>query len=454
MMSGPNWLKGRGWKPLPLFLLLLCFLPLLSCIKKDGLDAIKESGYITLLTRNNPHCYYIYRNKPMGFEFDLAKAFSEYLGVELRWTTTTLEGFIEGLRTNKGHFVAAGMSISPSQADLIDVSNGYLAVSQQVIVHLNNYQIRKIEDLQGRTIHVRRGTSYESTLNELSEKGIGFQIKLYDETPTEELIRMVAEKEIEVTVAYSNVALLNRRYYPDVKIAFPLGEARELRWAVNKGHKPLLNTINAFFEKIKEDGTFLKIYEKYYANVEDFDYVDLKKYHIRLESRLPKYRPLIQETAKRHGFDWRLIAAMVYQESHFDPAAVSFTGVAGIMQLTQDTAGEVGIENRRDPEQSIVGGVRYLKKIYDQFDDAKNPDRLFIALASYNVGRGHILDAQEIAKQQGLEPNSWSALEQVLPLLSYRKYYKKTKNGYCRGREPVRYVNNIRTYYDILRRKA
>jgi membrane-bound lytic murein transglycosylase F len=301
---------------------------------------------------------------------------------------------------------------------------------------------------------VRRGTSYEARLKALKEKGLDIEIVLHDDVPTEELIRMVAEKEIELTVADSNVAFLNRRYYPEIRIAFPLGKEESLGWAVKKGERTLLDKVNEFFRKIKADGTFQKLYNKYYANVEIFDYVDLKKYHERLDERLPKYKAMIQKAARKNNFDWRLIAAMVYQESHFDPKATSCTGVEGIMQLTQDTAEHMGIDDHRDPEQSIMGGVKYLRKLYKGFQEAKNPDRTYIALASYNVGRGHILDAQKIASEKGLDPNSWSSLEQVLPLLRYRKYYKNTQHGYCRGTEPVRFVNRIRTYYDILRREA
>ena len=167
-----------------------------------------------------------------------------------------------------------------------------------------------------------------------------------------------------------------------------------------------------------------------------------------------EYKEIIKRAAKKYGFDWRLIASMIYQESHFDPKARSSTGVEGIMQLTKTTAGEMGIKDRLDTQQSIMGGVKYLKKLYDRYQDIQDPDRMLIALASYNVGYGHILDARKIAKERNLNPNSWAALEQVLPLLRYRKYYKKTRYGYCRGTEPVRYVNRILTYYDILKREA
>jgi membrane-bound lytic murein transglycosylase F len=447
-------MKRQEWKNLLLILILLSLPILFSCAKKNALERIKESGKITVITRNNAHCYYTYRDNPMGFEYDLAKAFSDYLGVSLNVITSHWEKLFDVLNGGGGDFIAASLTITPSREKLIDFSDEYLAIQQQAVIHTSNYKTRKIEDLKGKTIHVRRGTSYEERLNELKGEGLDITIQLHEDTPTEELIRMVAEKEIEVTIADSNVAFLNRRYYPDVKIAFPIEEQQSLAWAVKKRETGLQKAINEFLKKIKEDGTFAKIYEEYYANVEIFDYVDLKKYHRRLKTRFPKYKEIIKRAAEKYGFDWRLIAAMVYQESHFNPRAKSFTGVRGMMQLTLETAKEIGIKNRLDPEQSIKGGVKYLKELYERYDGAKDPDRVLITLASYNVGHGHILDAQKIAKERNLDPNSWSSLEVILPLLRYRKYYKKTKNGYCRGTEPVRYVNRILTYYDILKREA
>jgi membrane-bound lytic murein transglycosylase F len=338
--------------------------------------------------------------------------------------------------------------------DRVEFSNGYLSVQQKIIIHKENTQIKEIIDLKGRTIHVRRGTSYQERLNKLNEEGFNIDIKEHYDVPTEELIRQVAKKEIEITVADSNIALLNRRYYPDIKIAFPIEEPQSLSWAVRKGQNTLLTKINTFFKRIKSDGTFAKIYKGYYGGVEIFDYLDLKKFHERIEIRLPKYKPIIKEAAKKYGFDWRLITAMIYQESHFDQHARSHKGVRGIMQLTLPTAEEMGVVNRINPKESIIAGVKYLTKLYQRYQKAEDRDRLLIALASYNVGHGHIVDAQKLALEMGLNPYKWSSLEKTLPLLRFKKYYKKSKSGYCRGTEPVRYVNRILTYYDILKRKA
>lgn len=437
---------------IPFLVLSLALVMTAACSRTDSLEKIKKTGTITVLTRNNAHCYYFYRDTPMGFEYDLALAFAKYLGVKLNILTPRWDDLMASLASGSGDFIAASMTITPSRQEQVDFSDGYLEIQQQVIVHKSNYVVNKIEDLAGRTIHVRRGTSYEERLLELKNQGLEIRIVGHDDIPTEELIQRVSEKKIDITVADSNVALLNRRYYPDVKIAFAIAEPQWLGWAVKKGGKNLLDKINAFLKKIDQEHKLAEIYRKYYSGVEIFDYVDLKKYHQRLKTRLPKYQAIIQKASKSQGFDWRLIAAVIYQESHLNPRAESHTGVRGMMQLTQDTAKEMGIRNRLDPVQSIKGGVKYLKKLYNRHENIKGLDRMLFTLASYNVGYGHVRDAQKIAKQKGLDPHRWRSLEKTLPMLRYPKYYKESSYGYCRGTEPVRYVKRILTYYDILKR--
>jgi membrane-bound lytic murein transglycosylase F len=437
---------------LAVFLIVVVYIG--SCLRRDTLDVIMDKKEITFLTVNNAHCYYTYRDRPMGFEYDLAKAFSASLGVRLNVVTSSWEELYSNLRAGKGDFIAANLSFSVSRGASVEFSEDYLVTEHQVIVHKENAGIKKLEDLNGRTVHVRRGSGYEETLEELRAKNLDIRIQRWEDMPAEDLIKMVGDKEIDATIAESHVAMLNRRYTPDIKIAFPIGRPQQMSWVVRKGERALLDKINEFLRTIKKDGSFERIYAKYYGKVEAFDYVDLKKYHERLEERLPKYRPIIERAAHQYGFDWRLIAAMIYQESHFDPEATSFTGVEGIMQLTLDTAGDMGIKDRKNVHKSIMGGARYLRELYNKFDGVRDPDRLYLALASYNVGRGHVMDAQKLASERGLDPSSWMVLEQVLPLLSYRKHYRKTTYGYCRGSEPVKYVNRIRTYYDILVREA
>jgi membrane-bound lytic murein transglycosylase F len=391
----------------------------------------------------------------MGFEYDLAKGFADFLGVKLKVVVPEAWGrMLPLLDEGTVDVVAASMTITPSRLKLADFSGGYMPVQQMVITHKGDTWVKGTDDLKGKTVHLSRGTSYEETLRSLKRKGLDISIKLIDHVSSEDLIGAVALGEIEATVAYSNVALLNRRYYPDIRIAFPVGTSEPLGWAVRKGEKALLDKVNEFFDTVEQDGTFKDISNRYYAYLEKFDHMDIKKFQQRIATRLPRYEKTIRKAAELTGFDWRLIAALIYQESQFRPWAKSFSGVRGLMQLTLPTARDMGVKNRLDPRQSILGGCKYLKKLYDVFEEAPDPHRMSIALAAYNVGKGHIRDAQRIATQMDLDPNQWSSLEKTLPLLRQRKYYKKSKFGYCRGTEPVFHVQRTLTYYDVLKRQA
>lgn len=429
----------------------------ISSFKTDAsiLKKIIEKGELTVITRNNAHCYYSYRDQEMGFEHDLAKAFAAYLGVTLniriaeKW-----EGMIPSLIDGTGDLIAASMTITPKRNQDVLFSNGYMDIQQHLIVHRGNHSIRTIEDLPGQTIHIRRGTSYQERLETLAARIPNLTIVLHEDVPTEEFIRQVAEKEIDITVADSNIALLNRRYYPQAVMAGPVADKENLGWAVDPNAHKLLGKINQFFKQIQENGRYEELRNQYYAEVERFDYLDLKIYHRRLATRLPKYQPILMAASREFSFDWRLIAAQMYQESHFRRYARSHAGAYGLMQLTKRTAKSFGVTDITDPEQNIYAGVKHLRNLFDYVDIENESDRLSIALAAYNTGQGHLRDAQKLAINLRMDPQKWSSLEKTLPLLRYRQYYNNAIYGYCRGTEPVTYVKQIRIYYDILKRQA
>lgn len=422
--------------------------------KNAILDGILQKGEITVIMRNNAHCYYLYQNQPMGFEYDLAKAFANYLGIKLKVIVADQwEEMLPTLMEKKDAFIAASMTITHRRQKLAAFSNGYMTIEQFAIINRSNLSIKSIKDLNGKTIHLRKGTSYEERLKELQRQGINVMIEIHDDAPTEELIRQVSEKDIEITIADSNVALLNQRYYPHTFPVCSINEKQDIGWAVNINSKCLLDSINAFFKTIKENGKFKEIYDRYYANVETFDYVDIARYHRRLETRLPKYSHIVKKAAEQYGFDWRLITAQMYQESHFNPRARSRSKARGLMQLTYYTAKSLKVKQVYDPTQNINAGVQYLRKLYDLFDNADDSNRLFMALAAYNIGRGHMLDARNLASKMKLDPNKWSDIATVLPLLMDQKYHKDAIYGYCKGTEPIKYIKQIMIYYDILRHR-
>jgi membrane-bound lytic murein transglycosylase F len=420
----------------------------------SSLEQIKERGRIVMITQNSGNTYYLYREQPMGFEYDLAVEFARYLDVELEVLTPNWIEMFGMLNKGDGDFIGAGVSVVPSREKNVDFSDPYLTVRQEVIVHHDNYQINKIEDLNGRTVHVRAGTSYQERLADLLGQGVEMELVLVPDVPTDELIRQVAEEEIEITVADSNIALINRIYHPDIRVAFPISSPQSLAWAVRKGDEELLEVVDKFFTRVRTDGTLDEIYKRYHDNKDILGRFDLKTFHRKVKTHLPRYQRLIKTASEKHGFDWRFIAAMIYQESHFDPQARSYTGVRGLMQVTQQTAEEMGIRNRMDPEQSISAGVGYLASLYDRFEDVdSDKNRLLLAVASYNVGYGHVRDAQKIAEQHDLDPDSWASLVETLPLLRMPEFYRETRFGYARGTEPIRYVENVMAYYEVLRGK-
>ncbi|UCF29966.1 MAG: membrane-bound lytic murein transglycosylase MltF [bacterium] len=451
--------RARGtWVLSFLALIVLTLFLLVSAMTRTpdrDLEEIVESGRIVMITQNSANTYYIDRDEPSGFEYELAQEFADYLGVQLEVITPGWSRMIDFLNRGRGDFIAAGMTITPSREELVDFSDEYLRVQQMIVVNKDNLEVRSLEDLNGRTVKLREDTSYQERLMELRDEGLDVRLDLFRDVPTEEFIRMVAEGEIEITIADSNIAMLNRRYYPDVRIAFPVQEDEPLGWAVRKGSLELVEKINGFFEHIKGNGVYNQVLARHYGNLEAFEYHELKRFHGMIETRMPEYRNIIVREAEKHAIDWRLIAAVVYQESHFNPRAWSYTGVRGLMQVTKKTAEEMGISDRLDPEESIKAGVGYIAKLYSRFDEVEEDfERMTFALASYNVGYGHVRDAQRLARRQGLDPNRWSSLKKTLPLLRYPKYYRQTVFGYARGTEPVRFVERVRLYYDILRRKS
>jgi membrane-bound lytic murein transglycosylase F len=429
--------------------------PVISAYRFVTLQKIKQTGVITVATRNSAHCYYLYRDQPMGFEYELAQAFAEYLGVRLqikivdKWSD-----MVAALSNGSAAFIAASMPITSKRQTQVAFSDGYMEVAQNIITHRKNTGIKEAADLSGKTIDVRKGSVYQQRLVELKKQGINLAIRLHDDLPVEELIQKVADGQIDFTIANSNIISINRRSFPGVVSTGSINDDMQLAWAVYPKSKKLLKQINTFLSMINKSGKFDEIYNKYYGDIDDFDYVDLEAFHRRVKNKLSRYSPFIKAAAKKHGFDWRLIAAQIYQESHLNPWAKSQAGARGLMQILPSTAKDLGIADLFDPVQNINAGVQHLKDLYDHFEQAHGEDRLLISLAAYNIGQGHINDARDLAKKKGLDPDKWESLSKTLPLLQYRKYFMNTQYGFCRGTEPIRYIKQILIYYDVLKRQG
>jgi membrane-bound lytic murein transglycosylase F len=456
MMQYSGKRNGEKWaKLITTSLLFLVLLTGTSCEQLapgNELDAIKARGELRVLTRNNATCYFEGSNGPVGFEYELAKAFAEHLGVRISCVVTdNFHDMIPTLLRGEADLIAAGFTITDERKQKVTFSPAYMEVHQQVVGRRGGPAPDEVGDLVGKALWVHAGTSYEERLKELKKLYPDLSWMSVSGYETEEILEMVWRGMIPLTIADSNIVAVNQRYYPQLQILFNIEEGQQLAWAMHPQHRYLIGAVDNWFFRPDTSAMVQRLKQHYYGHLKVFDYVDLVKYHLRLRHRLPRYRSYFETAAAKYGLDWRLVAAQAYQESHWNPKARSFTGVRGIMMLTLKTAAALGVESRLDPRQSIEGGVRYLAKLRKRVGDGiPEPDRTYMALAAYNVGWGHLEDARRLAEQLDKDPDTWQDVRATLPLLRQKKYYRKLRYGYARGTEPVRYVDRIKTYYRIL----
>ncbi|MDH3612671.1 MAG: membrane-bound lytic murein transglycosylase MltF [Gammaproteobacteria bacterium] len=418
------------------------------------LDQVLEVGELRVVTRDSPTAFVTGPEGPSGPEYDLALAFAEEIGVTLVIESVqSVSEVLPYLLSGQAHLAAAGLSITDSRRDFVNFGHPYEMVDMHLIYKLGTGKPRSIDDILDRSIEAVAGTSHVEMLVSLQ--------KVYPElTWTEnadvevaDLLAKVAAGDVDFTIADSTEFNIQRHFYPDLRVALDLEIGDPLAWAFPRGSgDTLLSRADDFLIGIDRAGTLARIKDRYYGHTDQFDYVGTRNFIRHYESRLPRYRAMFEEAAAQWGVDWRLLAAIGYQESHWRSGAVSPTGVRGIMMLTEDTAKYLGLKDRVDPKTSIFGGAQYYARQTERVaDSVDEPDRTWMALAAYNVGFNHIKDARQIVAWQGGNPDTWIDISKALPLLSQRKWYTRVPFGYARGWEPVLYVNNIRSYYNILK---
>lgn len=434
-------------------LILVVFKAIPLLIKPNTLNQVLQTGELVMITRNSSTTFYEGANGKTGFEYELAKKFADSLGVKLKVITSdNLHEIFNLLETGQAHLAAAGLTITEARKQHVRFSASYMEVTEQLIYNNQSYRPRKYTDLEDGILEVIDGSSHVESLNKLKNKHPNLNWNIQKDVDSEQLLHLVENQLIDYTIADSNEVSLNQRFLLELRVAFNISEPKKIAWAFPKAKDTsLYDKAMSFFWRNLNNGEITHLTEKHYGHVNKFDYVGNRIYIRHIATRLSKYIDMYKAAAKKYDLDWKLIAAMGYQESHWDPKAVSPTGVRGIMMLTQQTAGHLGIKNRLDPESSIFGGAKYLDQIRKRFpEEVKEPDRAWLAMAAYNVGYYHVIDAQKIARKLGKNPNKWLDIQTTLPLLARKKWYKKTKFGYARGWEPVKYVTNIRRYYDLL----
>lgn len=423
---------------------------------ESRLDAVKRKGELVMLTHASTTTYYESTDGPAGFEYDLAHHFAEHLGVRLRVVVAEHAADVTPrLLAGEADFAAGGIAPAAAADDeRVRLTPPYQQVRLHFVYRHGAERPRGAQALPGHAIEVPAHTRYAERLRQLAGAHTDLAWREVRERRPEELLRLVSQGHLALTLTDAHTLAANRPYYPEARVAFSLPQPEPLAWAFRRAEDDsLYRAASRFLAVHRRAGMIAHLVDRYYGPGSRADFVNLTVFHQRARTRLPRYRPMFQKAGARHDLDWRLLAAVGYQESYWDPQSVSPTGVRGLMMLTRVTAREVGVKDRLDPDASIHGGARYLRSILDRLPQRiAYPDRLWLALAAYNVGPSHLEDARILTQKRGGNPDRWSEVREHLPLLADPKWYKQTRYGHARGHEPVQFVDRVRVFYRALRK--
>ena len=427
---------------------LSSFAPLPSLI-----DQIKTLGELRVVTRTGPLAFYRGPDgAPMGPEFELARRFADQLGVKLK--ITPMRSYSEiyaALTSGTAHLAAAGLKIPLQSIPGVEFGPVYLHVREHLIYRRGALLPGSLAEIGNADLEIAAGSSYAKTLEDARNTLPDLVWVENASTNSQALLDGVADGTIDYTLADSTEFALAHVAHPNLRIAFDFPGSRPLAWAASDRDLGFTHEVALYFARLHIDGELAAIVNRYYGRSEDPEVAGEPDFMRHLQSRLPLYKDWFVEAAAQSSQDWRLLAAIGYQESKWNPSAASSSGAKGLMQLTGVTATETKVTNLSDAKQSIFGGARYFRQLYEKIPwHIPQPDRTWFALAAYNIGYGHLEDARVLAQKAGRDPDSWKSVREFLPLLEQERWYTQTENGFARGREPVRYVDNVRGYRDML----
>ncbi|WP_017347801.1 membrane-bound lytic murein transglycosylase MltF [Pantoea sp. A4] len=414
---------------------------------KDAISQIRARGVLRVSTINSPLTYYTVNKLPAGMDYELAKRFADYLGVKLQVTVRPNIGdLFDDLDHGKADVLAAGLIYNNERLSHYQSGPSYYSVSQQLVYRVDKARPKNFGDLKGRLI-VPSGSAYLTNLKEAKDKQYpDLDWAISTDMGQKSLLEAVADGKLDYTVGDSVTIALLQRVHPNLAVAFDISDEEPVTWYLPQRSDDSLNAAMLdFFSQMGEEGALARLDEKYLGHVGTFDYVDTRTFLRAIDNTLPNIQSLFQKYSS--SLDWRLLAAISYQESHWNPQATSPTGVRGMMMLTRNTADSLQVSDRLDPEQSIRGGSEYLQRMMAKVPSTiPDDERIWFALASYNMGYAHMLDARKLTAKQGGNPDSWADVKLRLPMLSQKRYYTQTSYGYARGHEAYNYVENIRKY--------
>lgn len=460
-------------------LCLTAFLVLVSCQRNGGtsrpvkidLPEIEQRGELKAITIYSATSYFIYKGRPMGYEYELLQRMADQLGLKLEMVIAQdIDKIIDMLNSGKGDIAAASLTITKARSERVAFTD-YLITTRQVLVQrkppdwrqmklheIDEALIRSPIDLIGKEVHVRKASSYHARLKNLSEE-IGGDIIIVEvpgNVSTEKIISRVAEGEIDYTIADENIALINQAYYPILDVQTPVSFPQRIAWALRKTSPQLLEAVNQWIASMKDEVDYYVIYNKYFKNRRAFRERLQSEFFSISGSKISPYDDYIKQFSDTLGWDWRLLASQVYQESRFDPRSSSWAGATGLMQMLPATAREFGAGDIYDPFENLKAATNYLLWLQDYYKDIADDDqRLKFVLASYNCGVGHVEDARQLARKHGSKPDQWDGhVAKCVLLLSEEEYFNDpvVQYGYCRGEEPYNYVDEILDRYEHYKR--
>ena len=434
---------------------ILAWLAAGCTIATTPVPPLAEARKLVVVTINGPATYSEdAQGRPTGFEFDLASLFAQELGVEAEFVLVDSPAKVDkALRDKRAHL---GAALLPIQFDLpggLAWGPSYHSTQHQIVWRVAEPKPKTLSDIAGKRVGVIEESFADYLLSEPPKLSLPIE-RMPQGAPLEDLLEAVAEGKIDFALVESTRFLLVKKHFPTLDVAFNIGKSVDYAWRVGPvDQKIILDKAKAFIERIAKDGTMKRLIERYYAHATRISAIDSGTLLERINTALPRLKPWFEEAERVSGLDWRLLAAIGYQESHWDARATSPTGVRGLMMLTEDTADRMKVKDRLDARESILGGARYFAVMWDTLPARiREPDRTFLTLAAYNMGIGHLEDARILAQKSGLSPDSWLDVKRVMPKMSEPETYKDLKNGFARGYETLQFVDNVRNYYDILSR--
>jgi membrane-bound lytic murein transglycosylase F len=436
-------------------LLMLAWLLAACDFAAKPVPPLAEGGKLVVVTINGPATWYEdSQGHPAGFENDLVTLFAKDLGVPVEFLLADSPARAQkALAERRAHFAAALLPIGHELADGLEWGPSYHSTQHQIVWRAGDPKPKTLADLAGRRIGVIEDSFADQLLSEPPKFSAGID-RLPAGSAVEDLLERVADARLDAALVDATRFTVARKHFPQLDVAFNIGKPVAYAWCVGGVDRTiLLEKMKAFFARIARDGTLARLVDRWFAHAARISAVDSGALLERINSVLPKLRPHFLEAEAVSGFDWRLIAAIAYQESHWDALAVSPTGVRGLMMLTEDTADRLGVKDRLDSRESILGGARYLGVLADALPPRiGEPDRTFLALAAYNLGIGHLEDARILAQKRGLSPDKWQDVKLALPGLADPATFPQLRHGFARGYEANRFVDSVRNYQDILAR--